>query len=72
MIDPNHCPVKKDYQRLTGLSKDMVKTIRRLRRDLKACASCTLDPDDCPIRQNLNDSIQTALQEVIDEWQLSQ
>jgi len=65
------CPVCKDTQRLSKLSKDMVRTMRRLRRELKACAKCPIEPGDCPIRQNLSSQIQTAVQEVVDEWNLS-
>ena len=64
------CPVCHDTQRITTLSKDMIRAIRKLRRDLKACESCSIDPEDCPIRQNLNSQIQVAIQEVVDTWGL--
>jgi hypothetical protein len=49
----------------------MVRSIRKLRLDLKACSSCSIDPADCPIRQNLNSQIQSAIQSVSDELNLT-
>jgi len=59
VINPKYCPIRADASHLTDLSEDRIKTIRRLRRNLKACASCSLNPDDCPIQQNLNATIQS-------------
>jgi hypothetical protein len=66
-----NCPVCHDTRRITSLSKDMAKALRRLRRDLKACASCSIDVEDCPIRQSLNAQIQVAIQTVVDHWNLT-
>jgi len=66
-----HCPVCHDARRISTLSKDMIRAIHKLRRDLKACASCPVEADECPILQNLNSQLQTAIQEVVDEWSLS-
>jgi len=66
-----HCPVCHDTRRISTLSKDMIRAIRKLRRDLKACASCSIDPADCPIRQNLDSQLQTAIHLIVDEWGLS-
>ncbi len=65
-----HCPVCHDTKRIATLSKDMIRAIRKLRRDLKACNQCSIDPEDCPIRQNLDSQIQTAIQEVMKELDL--
>jgi len=65
------CQVCHDTRRITSLSKDMTRLIRKLRRDLKACDSCSVDREVCPILQNLNTLIQSAVQEVVDEWNLS-
>ena len=67
----HHCPVCHDTRRITTISKDMIRAVRKLRRDLKYCASCSIDPSVCPILQNLNTTIQAAVQEVVDEWNLS-
>lgn len=64
------CQVCHDTQRISTLSKDMIRSIRKLRRDLKACTSCSVDPADCPIRQNLSSQVQIAVQSVSDEWNL--
>lgn len=65
------CPVCKDTRRLSALSKDMVKAMRKLRRDLRACNHCTVEKSVCPILENLNSQIQIAVQELVDEWNLS-
>lgn len=65
------CPVCTNTKRILSLSKDMVHALRKLRRDLKACDTCQIDPEDCPIRRDLNSQIQTAIQVVVDEFHLS-
>jgi hypothetical protein len=65
-----HCPVCLDTKRIAALSKDMIRAIRKLRQDLKACNSCSISPGDCPIRQNLDAQIQSAVQEVMKELNL--
>ncbi len=64
------CQVCHDTRRIVSLSKDMIKAIRKLRRDLQSCKSCSTDPDDCPIRKELNTQINTAIQSVVDELHL--
>lgn len=65
------CPVARHRDRITGLSKDMVRELRALRRELAACGSCPQYPD-CPILSELNTQVQTAIHEVVDEWNLAE
>jgi hypothetical protein len=71
MKRPNpNCPVAKDSARLSALSKDMLRAMRRLRRDLNACRGCTC-AEDCLVLQNFNSQVQIVLQEITDEWNLT-
>ena len=66
-----YCQVCTDAKRLGNLSKDMIRAIRKLRRDLVSCNSCVIDPDICPIRINLDSQIDSSIQTIVDEWNLS-
>jgi len=64
------CPIEQKTCHLNGLSQDMVLTMRELREDLKRCHLCPLY-GKCHILMRFNDSVQIAIQEVINEWNLS-
>jgi len=66
---PIECPIQKGAEKLSGLSEDMIRTMRQLRQDLKDCPECPLYWE-CPTLTHLNTSVQTAIQEVVDEWGL--
>jgi hypothetical protein len=63
------CPVLETTTRLGELSRDTVRTLRKLKRDLKACEKCP-ENDDCPILADFRSLVNTAIQEVTDEWNL--
>ncbi len=65
------CPVCHDTRRISTLSKDMIRAIRKLRRDLKYCDSCSVEKEACPILQELNAQILTAVQTVVNELNLA-
>ena len=67
---PLDCPIEQKTCRLNDLSQDMVLTLRELREDLKSCHLCPLY-GKCHILMRFNSSVQIAIQEVIDEWDLS-
>lgn len=64
-----NCPVLAGAMRVQELTNDLQKTMRRLRTDLKKCGRCEVYAD-CPVLAELNAIVQTALDEVIDEWNL--
>lgn len=64
------CPVCEDLNRVQTCSADPAKTMRQLRRDLRLCRSCP-SAEDCPILQNFNLRLQTAVSEVTAEWRLT-
>ena len=65
------CQVCNDAKQITTLSQSVNRIVRKLRRDLKACDSCLVGVNACPLLQNLNSTIQSAIQQVVDEWQLN-
>jgi hypothetical protein len=66
---PQDCPILEDTAHLQGLSQDMLRTLRKLKRDLRNCEKCAC-VYDCPVLKEFNASVQTAIQEVLDEWNL--
>jgi hypothetical protein len=61
------CPVLQDTRNIQGLSHDLAKSIRKLRRDLKACESCP-SYDECAVLKEFNSLVQSAINEVSAEW----
>lgn len=67
---PASCPIIHDAISIQGHTRATVRAIRRIRRGVENCVNCSAY-DTCPLLANLNESIQTALTEVMDEWQSS-
>ena len=61
------CPILLDTQEIRGTSQLLVKQIRRLRRDLNGCQTCS-GVEDCAILKEYNQQVNTAVTEVLDEW----
>jgi hypothetical protein len=61
------CPILDDQARINDLSEDLVRAMRKLRRDLDACNRCPAY-ESCPILMEFNAAVQTAIQEINDEW----
>lgn len=64
------CPIQQDTAVLQSLSFDMLRTMRRIRRQLLNCPSCPAF-DNCPTLDKLNTTIKTAISEITEEWQLA-
>jgi hypothetical protein len=64
------CPILQDTCQIQGLSNDLAKTIRKLRRDLKACQACH-NYEDCTVLKEFNTMVQTAIEEVSSEWEIT-
>lgn len=64
---PVNCPVIGESRRITVLSKDLTRALRRLRRSLQRCRHCPAN-DECPILDTFNSSVDAAIQQVVDEW----
>ena len=68
LAKPPACPVREDALVVAGLSHDLIQALRRLRRDLQRCQSCTRPEAGCPIRAEYNSLVSQALEEVWEEW----
>ena len=64
------CPIAAHAGRFERLSQDMLSTMRRMRRDLDECQNCPA-LNNCSVLEIFNTHIQTAIQEINDEWELS-
>jgi hypothetical protein len=65
-----NCPIKKDAVDAANLGSEMLKTMRRLRRELLRCPRCP-DFDDCPVLAEFRATIDEVLWELYEEWGLS-
>jgi hypothetical protein len=61
------CPVLQDTHQIQGLTHDLAKTLRKLRRDLAACQRCP-NYDNCQVLKDFNSMVQTAISDVSMEW----
>ena len=67
LITPVSCPVLRHVNHISGLSENLVRAMRLLRRDLDACAACP-SGGDCPVLQDFNRQVQAAILEINEEW----
>ena len=66
------CPVQIDIHIIQDLSKDLTKTMRKMRRDVANCEKQCPAFEECQVLKDLNAMIQQAIQEVNTEWDLTQ
>jgi hypothetical protein len=64
------CPIVQDTRQIQGLSRDLIKTLRKLRRDLLACVKCP-NYNNCQVLKEFNSQVEAALDEVAHEWDYS-
>jgi len=64
------CPILHDSQHLAGLSQDMARTIRRIRRNLNLCDQCPSFAD-CAVLADLKSNVDTAIREVLSEMEIT-
>jgi len=65
------CPVLEDTHQIQGLTHDLTKTMRKLRRDINNCNKCPAF-EECQILKEFNALVQQAIQEVNAEWDMTQ
>jgi hypothetical protein len=65
-----NCPIKEDSEKVAKTSKDLIKAMRKLRRDILACDQC-ITVDTCAIHARFRGLINTAIHEVLQEWRAS-
>ena len=64
------CPVAVDVKEVTDLSQDLVRSLRRLRRDLLRCQGCERQAT-CPILAQFRAQVDGAIQSVAEAWNLA-
>jgi len=70
MIPPG-CLILADVDRFERHSQGLARAMRQLRRDLAACRGCP-NAADCEILQTLHAKITRAIQQISDEWNLTE
>jgi hypothetical protein len=68
---PGGCPIGEDSLKIAELSHDLVRALRRLRRDLQHCQECARQTSQalgCPLRGEYNALVSQAVEEVWEEW----
>lgn len=67
MLKPNaNCPVLAGISRISDLTQDIQRTMRKLRRDLDRCKTCPAGPQ-CPVLQEYQALIHEAITDVLAE-----
>lgn len=61
------CPLFEDLQQVREQSRDLVKSMRRLRRKLRTCRRCTAF-ENCLVLAEFNADLQAAISQVVDGW----
>jgi len=69
---PTQCPIYNDVNAITILSRDMLKQLRRLKRDLQACERCSqMDEGQCAFLQSFHTLVNSAVNAITEEWNLA-
>jgi hypothetical protein len=66
---PPNCPILPDARRLSDLTSDAARVIRRIRRNLILCNEC--NGQECPVLREYTHMIDQAIQEIVIEWDLA-
>jgi len=69
-MTPPGCPILEDVTRFERDSRNLRRTMRKLRGDLNACRDCPSGAD-CEILKNFHSKINAAIQEISEEWNLT-
>ena len=70
-MNPSECPLYPEMQNIKNQSHTLARSIKRLRNRLSLCLTCECN-GECTILAQFNADVQTAIQEVSDEWNLAQ
>jgi len=61
------CPIEEDTHKVILTGQELIKAVRKLRRDLTHCQSCE-NGENCQLRSTFHAMIETAIDEVNQEW----
>ncbi len=62
------CPAAQNVRQICRLSRNLTRALGRLHQELSRCRQCDLG-DDCPLLDQFYAQVDTAIQEVVREWE---
>jgi len=68
-MKPTECPLYPEMLNIQQTSQSLAKSLRRLRNKLNTCTSC-VGYEECQVMAEFSRNVQTAIQEISDEWNL--
>jgi len=68
-MNPTECPLYPEMLSIQQTSQVLAKSIRRLRKKLNTCTTCECY-ENCQVMAEFSRNVQTAIQEISDEWNL--
>jgi len=68
------CPIAQCQVEIVQLSTTLIRQIRAAKRLVRngPCSHCETDPNECPVLAGFDRAVNTALQQLADEWNLSE
>jgi len=66
---PEECPVLQGASQASALSSDLLRALRKIRRDLKQCPNCPVY-EECATLKDLQGRMNNVILEVLEEWNL--
>jgi recombinational DNA repair protein RecR len=66
---PTECPVYQDINEAMEQAQSFARAMRKLRKSMRACASCE-HYDDCPVIRNFRTAIHMVIEEITQKWDL--
>jgi hypothetical protein len=66
-ITRSECPVIGTLENIENSTRELARSMRQLRRDLRACDRC-VDRVDCPVLAEFHSTIDLAARQVLREW----
>lgn len=68
-ITRSDCPVIATLENIDNSTRELARSMRQLRRDLRACDRC-VDRVGCPVLEEFHRTIDLAVRQVLREWGL--
>jgi hypothetical protein len=62
-----NCPIQRDTDHVISTTQELVRSMRKLRRDLTHCQACE-SGETCQLRSTFHAMIDVAIDEVNQEW----
>lgn len=69
MSQPIDCEIRDEVEKAVELGGQFVRSVRKLRRSLKACEKCA-DQDDCVFTREFMSMVNEVITEINHEWGL--